>query len=223
MIRCSKKFVGWQVGSNMVVRLGTPTTRKSASRVSAAESAAHYTVDEYHEMLAAGQFNDNEAVELLDGAVVPKMPKSPRHRYVTRLSRMRLEMLLPPGYFVESQDPFSSATSEPEPDVTVVRGTPADFKARHPRPEEIAMLAEVSETTLVRDRVLKRRIYANDEVKIYWIVNLVDNQIEVLSDPQGKGDARDYSQRTVYGLDAEIPVVIDGVQLGVIAVRELLA
>ena len=75
--------------------------------------------------------------------------------------------------------------SEPEPDATVVSGTPRDYTYRHPVPTDISLIVEVADSSLQRDRQQKRRIYARNGIPIYWIVNVVDRVIEVHSSPSG--------------------------------------
>src|SRR5687768_14280262 len=126
------------------------------------------SVEQYHAMIAAGILLDDDPVELLDGLLIKKMPKSARHVLAARLVRTSLEKVLPPGWFVGSQDPVTTDTSEPEPDATVHRGDPEDYSARHPGPAETALVVEVSDSSLSRDRGLKRRVYARAGVPFYW-------------------------------------------------------
>ncbi len=50
-----------------------------------------------------------------------------------------------------------------------------------------ALVVEVADSTLAYDRSAKRRIYARAGVSTYWIVNLVDRQVEVHTGPSGPG------------------------------------
>lgn len=59
-----------------------------------------------------------------------------------------------------------------------------DYRDRHPGAAEVLLVVEVAETTLERDRGLKKRLYASEGIPHYWIVNLVDRQLECYSDPQ---------------------------------------
>jgi hypothetical protein len=69
----------------------------------------------------------------------------------TRPVRAALEATIPAGWYVDSQEPVTPEGSEPEPDVTAVRGAARDYLSRHPGPEDLA-LVEVAEATLGRDR-----------------------------------------------------------------------
>ena len=200
-------------------------SRQSKLRIEATvptEPVWRFTVEQYHEMIRAGILTEDDPVELLEGWLVPKMPKNPPHGVVTRLAQKALDRILPAGWDVRVQDPITTDTSEPEPDVAVARGDTRDYIEHHPGPKDMALAIEVSETTLNRDRGLKKRIYARARIPVYWIINLMDRQIEVYTVPTGPTKTPDYRRREVYGLGDSVPVVIDGKQVGSLRVRELL-
>lgn len=180
------------------------------------------SVEQYHAIIDSGALTEDDAVELLQGWIVKKMPKKPKHTVVTRLLFDFLAHLLPPGWFVNMQEPITTMDSEPEPDLSVVLGSPRDYFVRHPRPEEIALVVEVADTTLAQDRTLKKRLYAAAAIPVYWLVNLPDNQIEVYSQPFVGILGADYGQRFTFGLNDDLPVTIAGVMAGTISVAELL-
>ena len=86
----------------------------------------------------------------------------------------------------------------------------------------IHLVIEVSDATLKRDRGLKKRIYARAGIPVYWIINLIENQIEIYTEPGGEAEEPDYQQRQDYFPDDEIPIVIEGREAGRLAVREVL-
>lgn len=180
------------------------------------------SIEQYHAMIQAGILTDDDCVELLEGWLIFKMPKNPPHRVTTRLVRTALENILPRGWYVDSQEPITLSNSEPEPDIVVVRGDTRQYLDRHPGAEDIAMVIEVSDTTLQRDRTVKKRIYAGAGIAIYWIVNLVEGQVEVYSQPIAEVEQPDYSQRLDYGRSAVIPIMIEGIEICAIAVNSLL-
>lgn len=120
------------------------------------------------------------------------------------------------------QEPITTADSEPEPDLSVVIGSPRDYFLRHPQPAEIALVVEVSDATLAQDRTLKKKLYAAAAIPVYWLVNLPDKQIELYSNPLTTVSGPDYGQRHTYGLPDLIPVTIAGETTGHMAVADLL-
>jgi len=180
------------------------------------------SIEQYHAIIQAGILTDGDSVELLEGWLVFKIPKNPPHRATTRLVRTALENILPRGWYVDSQEPITLSNSEPEPDIVVVRGDTRQYLDRHPGAEDIALIIEVSDTTLQRDRTVKKRIYARAGIAIYWIVNLVEEQVEMYSQPVVEVEQPDYSQRLDFGRSAVIPIIIEGREIGAIAVDALL-
>ena len=181
-----------------------------------------FTVDEYHAMARNGILTEDDAVELLEGWLVHKMTKNPPHTATTRYTRAALEKCLPPGYFVDSQEPITLSDSEPEPDVFIIRGTLDDYTRTHPHVQDVVLVVEVADSSLEQDRSTKKRVYACDGVAVYWIANLVDAQIEVYTQPSGPVRSPDYGSKLVYHRGDAIPVVIDGTIIDTINVAELL-
>jgi len=180
------------------------------------------SVEQYHHMIRFGILTDDDPVELLEGWLITKMPKNPPHRLSTQLTREAIARLLPSGWYADAQEPITTEDSEPEPDVVVVRGERRDYRDHHPREYDVTLVVEVADTTLQRDRVLKKRLYARADIPTYWIINLADNQLEVYTEPTGAAEQADYRQRQDYSAADTAPLVLDGVESGRIAVRDLL-
>jgi Uma2 family endonuclease len=176
------------------------------------------TIDQYHAMIHAGILESGSPIELLEGWLVTKMTKSPRHRAATRKTRIALERVTPKQWSVDVQEAITTGSSEPEPDVSIVRGDTADLLDRHPGPDEIGLLVEVADTSLDRDRGWKKRIYASAGIPVYWIVNLVDGCVEVYTQPERS----DYAQRHAFQPGDSIPVILDGKEIGQVAADDLL-
>lgn len=180
------------------------------------------SIAQYHQMVQAGILTDDDPVELLEGWLVTKMPKNPPHRLATQLMREALAQLAPIGWYVDAQEPITTADSEPEPDVVIVRGDRRQYRDRHPGPEDVALVVEVSDSTLQRDRTMKQRLYATAGIAVYWIVNLVDGQVEVYQEPRGPASEPHYARRDDYRREAAIPLMLDGESVGVVDVEAVL-
>jgi Uma2 family endonuclease len=180
------------------------------------------TVAQYLAMTEAGILTDEDRVELLEGWLVAKMSKNPPHASVTRRLRRILDRVLSAGWLVLTQDPILTADSAPEPDVCIARGDEASFEQRHPTSSEVALVVEVADSSLRQDRDVKMRIYAQAGIPIYWIVNLIERQVEVYTDPTGPAAEPEYRQRRDIGIEDTISVVLDGADVGRLAVQELL-
>jgi Uma2 family endonuclease len=180
------------------------------------------TVREYHEMIRAGILAEGDPVELLDGWLVAKTRKTPPHSVSTHLASRALEDILPEGWDVHAQGAITLATSEPEPDVVIVRGEPRAYVDRHPGPKDVALVVEVADASLQRDRGFKRRLYAQAAIPVYWIVNLVERVLEVYTDPSGPTDQPDYRQQRTFGAAEQVPLVVEGREVGRVTVSALL-
>jgi Uma2 family endonuclease len=153
---------------------------------------------------------------------VEKMTKNPPHVVAGILMRTSLEGLQIPGWFLNVQDPVTLADSEPEPDVTVIRGTCRQFLQYHPTAKDVGMLVEVSESSLEEDRTVQLQLYAEAKIPVYWIVNLIDQQIEVYTDPSGPAVQPTYGRQQIFRIGDLIPVIMDGKEVGRLPVRDLL-
>jgi len=179
-----------------------------------------FSVDEYHKLIKLGILAEDGSCELLKGLVVHKMGKNRRHSLVTRRLREFLEPLLTNCY-VDSQEPLIALDSEPEPDVYIVRGKPEDYQDQQPSANDVLLVVEVAESTLKQDRVTKKWIYSEAGIPVYWIVNLIDRQIEIYTQPSGPAKQPDYADCQIIAADGELPVLIDGKEVGRLVVKDV--
>jgi Uma2 family endonuclease len=129
-----------------------------------------------------GWFTGQKA-ELLEGEIVVTSPQGPLHySSLERVARV-LAVVLPAPYAVRMQGPLDLGPhTEPEPDVAVVAARADGYASAHP--QTALLLVEVSDTTLASDRSRKGSLYARAGIADYWIVNLVDGQLEVYRNPR---------------------------------------
>lgn len=131
-------------------------------------------------MASAGILGEDDQVELLSGQLIKMSPSGSRHAACVEKMSEQLKRLLQGQAMVRAQNPIVLGTySEPEPDIAVVRRKDNYYADRHPIPEEIFLLIEVSDTSLEKDRQVKSTIYATAQIPAYWIVNLDKQEIEV--------------------------------------------
>ncbi len=180
-----------------------------------------FTVDEYHRMIETGIITENDRVELLRGWVVAKMGTNPPHNYAVNALMKALLAIAGPDAAVRIQQPITTTDSEPEPDVVLATGTNADYKTGNPRPSEMIVLVEVSESSLLEDQTTKLALYAGAKVAVRWIVNLVERRVEVYTQPRG-GKSPTYKSQTNSAPGDAVPVACGGKTLGRIPVKELL-
>ncbi|HEV8584444.1 MAG TPA: Uma2 family endonuclease [Methylomirabilota bacterium] len=140
-----------------------------------------FTRVEYDRLVEQGFFGD-ERLELLDGLLVFKEPQGSRHAAVVGLVRVALERAFGPRYHCRDHAPIAlDRLSEPEPDVAVVPGRIEQYVDAHPA--EPVLVVEVADSSLAKDRLRKSALYARARLADYWVVNLVDEVLEVYRDP----------------------------------------
>ena len=200
------------------------STRSIAGPTFTAARLHRFSVDAYHRMIETGILTEDDRVELLDGHILAKMTTGPAHSVVVHKIHRLLEPLVGTNWHTRMQSPITLPGSEPEPDLAVVRGQIENFLHRHPMPGEIGLLVEVADPSLRIDRTEKLAIYAAAGIQEYWIVNLIDRQVEAFREPQPVGAScpAEYASREIFDQHSRISMRLDGVSCTGIGVFELL-
>jgi len=171
----------------------------------------HWTRLEYERLIDLGAFEPGERLELLGGQLVVREPQGRPHATGIRLVARALRVVFGPDWTIEAQLPVAlDEESEPEPDIAVVPGGPRDYIESHPnRPE---LVVEVALASLALDRGEKASLYARAGVADYWIINLVDDVVEVyrgpVADPHGAYGWRYASTATLRRGDSVTPLAL---------------
>ena len=114
-----------------------------------------------------------------------------------------------------------AATASRSPTWPSSEATIRDYADRHPGPADLALVVEVADSSLREDRKGLAR-YAWAGIPVAWIVNLNDETVEVYTRPTGPADPAKYEEIKVYQKDDHVPVVVDGREVGRVAVADLL-
>ena len=147
----------------------------------------HWTRLEYERLVDLGAFRPGERLELVGGALVVREPQGGPHATAVGLAEDALREAFGPGWTVRAQSPIAlDEESEPEPDIAVVPGTRRDYRRDHP--SQPVLIVEVADSSLPLDQREKASLYARARIADYWIVNLVDNILEVYRDPVADPD-----------------------------------
>jgi len=181
-----------------------------------------FSVDEYHQLIELGILTEDDDIELLDGLLVQKMSRNPPHDGTLNKVEKRLLRIIPTGWDTRVQMGITLSASEPEPDLAIVRDEPTGYTTRHPYPADIALLIEVSDSSLDTDREDKLPLYAQAGIAQYWIVNIPDMQIEVHTLPSGPSALPGYASQVVYRPGQLVSFDLAGQVIGPIAVVDLL-
>jgi hypothetical protein len=144
-----------------------------------------FTVAEYYRMAEAGIFTEDDRVELIEGEVVAMTPIGSRHSAcVKRLNDLLRSLLAGGGVIIGVQDPVRlNDYSEPQPDLSVLRARDDYYAASHPGPENVLLLIEVADASVMYDRNTKLPLYARSGISEVWLVDLVKNVIDIYYAP----------------------------------------
>jgi len=152
------------------------------------QSAHRFTVSDYYRMGETGMLRPDARVELLDGKIIDMSPIGLPHAAVVK-NLVHFFRLLDRDQCVFSiQDPLRlDDRSEPQPDLMLLKPS-ANFYASHPpRPDDVFLLVEVSDSTLEFDREEKLPRYGRAGITEVWIANLIDSTVEVYREPHFTG------------------------------------
>ena len=154
---------------------------------------------EYDQLVAMGVFGE-ERIELIDGCLVRMNPPKPPHcDAVDQLNRI-LGRALYDDALIRVQNPFAAGDiSEPQPDILVAPLVRYDVE----HPAVAHLVIEVAESSLKYDRGTKLRLYAEQNVPEYWIVDVGSRRIEVYREPGPGG----YAWRRVFACGEAIQLL----------------
>ncbi|MCL4790021.1 MAG: Uma2 family endonuclease [Verrucomicrobia bacterium] len=147
-----------------------------------------FTVEEYHRMAETGVLKPDARVELLNGEIIDMSPIGPFHggvtTYLTEIfvaaSKGRWQTRVQNSLWLD-------AHSEPQPDLVLAKRSPDYYRKRHPRPADVYLLIEVSDSSLGADQADKLAAYGRAGIAEVWIVNLNELTVEVYREPHFTG------------------------------------
>jgi Uma2 family endonuclease len=141
-----------------------------------------FSCAEFHQMGDMGWFEGRRAM-LIEGEILEMPGPNPPHATITNKVDTTLRRYFTSGFVVRNQSPLVLGLStDPEPDLAVVKGELMDFYAAHPT--TAALVIEVADSTLSFDTTHKANLYAAAGIADYWVVDLVEKRLLVFRDPQ---------------------------------------
>lgn len=148
----------------------------------------HWTRLEYERLIDLGAFRPGERIELIGGALLICEPQGSPHFTAVGLVEDALRAAFGVGWTIRAQGPIAlDDDSEPAPDIAVVPGSRRDHSRSHP--SHPVLIVEVAESSLEFDRGEKASLYARAGIADYWILNLVEQVLEVYREPVADPDA----------------------------------
>ena len=145
-----------------------------------------FTVAEYERMGQTGIFSEDDRVELVNGEVIQMSPIGDRHAACVDFLTQFITLRLRRSAIVRVHNPVRlNEHSQPQPDITILKPRDDFYRHRSPRPKDVLLVIEVSDTTLEYDLKVKVPLYARAGIPETWVVNLPEERIEVYGDPAG--------------------------------------
>ena len=143
------------------------------------------TVADYQRMGDLGILAEDAHVELIEGGLFDMAPIGSLHAgtvgYLTRL----LTRSVGDQAVVWVQNPVAlGESSEPEPDVALLKPRTDFYKTRHPQANDVLLIIEVADSSLRYDREVKLPLYARHGVAEVWIVDLAFSRLDVHRQPE---------------------------------------
>ncbi len=147
--------------------------------------AKHWiTADEFEQMGRAGIFSPDARLELLEGVIYRTSSIGSPHAAWVKYLNALFNRLFNGKMLVGVQDPIRlDDFSEPEPDITLLRWRDDYYKTSHPTPADVLLLIEMADSTVESDRSYKMPLYAKAGIPEAWLVNLIEETIELYAEP----------------------------------------
>ncbi len=146
------------------------------------------TVAEYDKMIEHGILNKYNRVELLNGVLIEKMSKDPKHAALNDSIGNWFRERLSDRAYIRLQNPIVlNDFSEPEPDVVLAKPPRETYFERHPNAQDIFLILEISDTTVSYDRNAKAEAYSKAGIAQYLLLNLQNQTIEDYREPSTDG------------------------------------
>ncbi|MCI0391752.1 MAG: Uma2 family endonuclease [Acidobacteria bacterium] len=171
-----------------------------------------FTVKDYYRMLEAGILTEDDRVELIRGEIRTMSPKGPKHSSGNTRANRYFTRLLGDHAIIRIQEPIHiDDYSEPEPDVVLAAPAEDFYDYHHPTPEDVLMVLEVADSSLLFDREEKSLLYAQAGVRQYCLLNLRDRELEDYRNPGPSGyrSKQTYTAEQSFNLDALPDVFIE--------------
>ena len=143
-----------------------------------------FTVEDFERMVETGIVAEDDPVELIDGQVVEMSPIGPRHAAAVDSAAEFFVIACRGKAKVRVQGPVRAGRrSQVQPDLALLRPRD-DYAAAHPQAEDVLLLIEVADSSLLLDRNQKVPLYAREGVVEVWRVNLISDSVEVFRRPE---------------------------------------
>ena len=169
-------------------RLSFPDIASMATIPRTAPCRHRLTVSDFHRMGEAGIFAAGDRVELIDGEVIDMSPIGAIHAAIVDCLVRHLGRNVGDPVIVRCQNPIRlDDSSEPEPDIALLRPRSDGYMSAHPGPGDVLVVIEVADTSLAYDLGVKVPLYARHGIPEVWVIDAATRQTRIFRDPSAEG------------------------------------
>jgi Uma2 family endonuclease len=147
-----------------------------------------FSVEEYTQLAEAGILLEDDRLELIDGRIIDMPPIGSHHASCVKRILATFVNLFQTRAIVSVQDPVRLGIySEPQPDLMLLQQRDDFYAERHPVPDEVLLLVEVSDSSLEYDKAVKIPLYSQKYIQEVWLINLREHCVEMYRSPTPAG------------------------------------
>lgn len=173
-----------------------------------------FTADDYQQMGRAGILAEDDRVELINGEVVTMSPIGTRHVAAVNRTTRALVMVVREKAIVQPQGSARlDIYNEPQPDFALLEPRADFYRSKHPGPSDILLLVEIADSSLSYDKEVKGRIYAEMNIREYWLADLKRDVVLCYSEPRDNSyqSVREYRSGDLIAAQAlpDCPIPVD--------------
>jgi len=173
-------------------------------------------VEEYYKMAEVGILKPSDRVELINGEIFDMSPIGSKHAAVVKKLARLLNEIFQNKAIIGIQDPIRlDSDNEPEPDISILQFRPDFYSKAHPGSRDIQAIIEVADSSIKHDKEVKAPLYASYGIPVYWIIDIENNCIEVLTNPKGS----DYLANEIFQMGDSIVLLKKKLKVGDIIIQ----
>ncbi len=130
-----------------------------------------WTVREFQRMGETRFLDPKARLELIEGELFDMAPIGSFHAGTVTLLAHLFARAIGETAVISVQNPIDlNERSEPQPDLLLLRPRADYYLSEHPRPRDVLLLIEVSDSTAQFDRKIKVPLYARHGIPEVWLV-----------------------------------------------------
>jgi Uma2 family endonuclease len=149
-----------------------------------AVSRHRLTGADFRRMGEVGILGPDDRVELIAGEIVDMSPIGSLHAALVRAIATALMHHVREKALLAIQDPLAlDDTSQPQPDLTILRPRADFYAAAHPGPGDVLLMIEVADTTLAFDLDVKVPLYAAAGIPEAWVIEAASRRTHIFRLP----------------------------------------